>query len=98
MARIATRIAKNDIQARSLAMLMYLQNGLPIIYYGEELGMKNLEFEDVTQFEYETVKEFIESAKKAGNPRTAKIKLKRRDVINAWKSKQWGSGKTRRRF
>ena len=66
MARIATRIAKNDIQARSLAMLMYLQNGLPIIYYGEELGMKNLEFEDVTQFEDETVKEFIESAKKAG--------------------------------
>lgn len=38
------------------------------------------------------------SAKKAGNPRTAKVKLKRRDVINAWKSKQWGSGKTRRRF
>ncbi|MCT7705124.1 MAG: alpha-amylase family glycosyl hydrolase, partial [Lactobacillus gasseri] len=66
MARIATRIAKNDIQARSLAMLMYLQNGLPIIYYGEELGMKNLEFEDATQFEDETVKEFIESAKKAG--------------------------------
>jgi alpha-glucosidase len=28
MARIATRIAKNDIQARSLAMLMYLQNAV----------------------------------------------------------------------
>ncbi|WP_270516497.1 alpha-glucosidase [Lactobacillus johnsonii] len=68
MARLATRIAKNDTQARSLAMLMYLQCGIPIIYYGEELGMKNLQFEDINDFEDDTVKEFIKSAEKAGIP------------------------------
>lgn len=66
MARLATRIAKNDTQARSLAMLMYLQCGIPIIYYGEELGMKNLQFEDINDFQDDTVKEFVKSAEKAG--------------------------------
>ena len=66
MARLATRIAKNDIQARSLAMLMYLQCGIPIIYYGEELGMKNLQFEDINNFKDDTVKEFVTSAEKTG--------------------------------
>lgn len=66
MARMATRIAKNDIQAKSLAMLMYLQCGIPIIYYGEELGMKNLQFENVNDFEDDTVKDFVKSAEKAG--------------------------------
>ena len=66
MARLATRIAKNDTQARSLAMLMYLQCGIPIIYYGEELGMRNLQFENVNDFQDDTVKEFVKSAEKAG--------------------------------
>ena len=66
MARLATRIAKNDTQARSLAMLMYLQCGIPIIYYGEELGMRNLQFENVNDFHDDTVKEFVKSAEKAG--------------------------------
>ena len=66
IARLATRIAKNDTQARSLAMLMYLQCGIPIIYYGEELGMRNLQFENVNDFQDDTVKEFVKSAEKAG--------------------------------
>ena len=47
-------------------MLMYLQCGIPIIYYGEELGMKNLQFEDINNFKDDTVKEFVTSAEKAG--------------------------------
>ncbi len=66
MARLATRVAHNDTQARSLAMLMYLQRGIPVIYYGEELGLKNLEFENSADFKDETVDEFIKSAKSAG--------------------------------
>ena len=66
MARLATRIAKNDTQARSLAMLMYLQCGIPNIYYGEEIGMRNLQFENVNDFQDDTVKEFVKSAEKAG--------------------------------
>lgn len=66
MARLATRIAKNPLQSRSLAMLMYLQRGIPVIYYGEELGLHNLEFDSVDQFEDQTVAEFIKSAENAG--------------------------------
>lgn len=66
MARIATRIAKTTTQAKSLAMLMYLQRGIPIIYYGEELGLKNLHFTDVNQFEDLTVQPWIKAAVKAG--------------------------------
>ncbi|URW70935.1 alpha-glucosidase [Lactobacillus kefiranofaciens subsp. kefirgranum] len=62
MARIATRVAKTQTQAKSLAMLMYLQRGIPIIYYGEELGMKNLHFTHAEQFEDQTVKPWLKDA------------------------------------
>lgn len=63
MARIATRVAKTQTQAKSLAMLMYLQRGIPIIYYGEELGMKNLHFTHAEQFKDQTVKPWLKDAK-----------------------------------
>ena len=71
MARLATRIAKTSTQAKSLAMLMYLQRGIPIIYYGEELGLKNLHFTSVDQFEDQTVAPWIKEAEKAGISRDA---------------------------
>lgn len=75
MARLRTRVAKNDVQARSLAMLMYLQRGIPIIYYGEELGMQNLQFDNESQFSDQTVEAFIASAKKAGLSKEEAIKM-----------------------
>ena len=71
MARLATRIAKTSTQAKSLAMLMYLQRSIPIIYYGEELGLKNLHFTSVDQFEDQTVAPWIKEAQKAGISRDA---------------------------
>lgn len=66
MARLATRIAHSKTQAESLAMLMYLQRGIPIIYYGEELGLKNLRFNQVSEFRDQTVEPWIKDAEKAG--------------------------------
>ncbi len=66
MARLATRIAKNKTQAESLAMLMYLQRGIPVIYYGEELGLKNLHFDNVAEFEDQTVEPWLKDAERAG--------------------------------
>lgn len=66
MARLATRVAKTLTQAKSLAMLMYLQRGIPIIYYGEELGLKNLHFTSVDQFEDQMVAPWIKKAEQAG--------------------------------
>ena len=62
MPRLASRIAKTGTQARSLAMLMYLQRGIPIIYYGEELGLKNLLFTAKEEFNDQEAERFITKA------------------------------------
>lgn len=66
MSRLRTRIAKNDLQAKSLAMLLYLKRGIPIIYYGEELGLKNLAFQQLDDFKDQTVFDFAKKAEKQG--------------------------------
>ncbi|WEV36913.1 alpha-glucosidase [Lactobacillus sp. ESL0677] len=66
MPRVATRIAKTPTQICSLAMLMYLERGIPIIYYGEELGLKNYEFTALATFADDSVNEFIKQAEQAG--------------------------------
>ncbi|WP_225046552.1 alpha-glucosidase [Lacticaseibacillus kribbianus] len=66
MARLATRVAHGPVQARSLALLMYLQRGIPIIYYGEELGLENLALPDAAAFGDATVTDFLQQAKAAG--------------------------------
>lgn len=66
MARLATRVAKTPVQQRSLALAMYLERGIPVIYYGEELGLHNLEFDNADQFADETVADFVKEAGEAG--------------------------------
>lgn len=66
MARLRTRVANNDCLAKSLAMLQYLQNGIPIIYYGEELGLENLRFDNIQDFCDQTVNDFSRKAEKLG--------------------------------
>lgn len=66
MARVFGRVAQSVTAAKSLALLMYLQRGLPIIYYGEELGMTNLTFDTAEAFADQTVTAFMQAAQKAG--------------------------------
>ncbi|WP_204122664.1 alpha-glucosidase [Lacticaseibacillus mingshuiensis] len=70
MPRVATRYAKpgplHDTQVKSLAMLMYLQRGIPVIYYGEELGMENMALPDQAAFKDLNVDDFFAQAKAAG--------------------------------
>lgn len=66
MARVFGRVAHTETAAKSLALLMYLQRGIPIIYYGEELGMTNLSFDHAENFDDQTVTEFMQAAETAG--------------------------------
>lgn len=75
MARLATRVAKTTTQARSLAMLMYLQRGLPVIYYGEELGLHNLQFDHVDQFADVSVAPFVAAVEATGQSRSAALAM-----------------------
>lgn len=69
MARLATRYASECYRLQSLkclAVMLYLQRGLPIVYYGEELGMSNLTLTKLVDFNDLTVNEFYEQALQAG--------------------------------
>lgn len=79
MVRILTRInvkaPYKKAAAKMLATLMYLQRGIPCIYYGEELGMQSLLLKDVKDFQDNQAYEFYECAITNGysNDRTLDI-------------------------
>lgn len=75
MARVFGRVAQSVTAAKSLALLMYLQRGLPIIYYGEELGMTNLAFDSAEVFADQTVTAFMQAAQKSGIAATQALKM-----------------------
>jgi alpha-glucosidase len=67
MARVATRYGHHDPTAsKSLAMLMYLQRGTPLLYYGEELGLENLALPATAYQTDPSVALFIEQAQAVG--------------------------------
>lgn len=57
--------AFRDNSSKMLATLMYLQQGIPLIYYGEEIGQKNLVYEDIGKIETPGVEDFYTKAKKS---------------------------------
>ncbi|WP_063515790.1 glycoside hydrolase family 13 protein [Schleiferilactobacillus harbinensis] len=69
MARLATRVGSHRYpqrSAKSLATLMYLQRGLPVLYYGDELGLSNGTLASLAAFGDPTVTAFADAAKAAG--------------------------------
>lgn len=48
------------------AALLYLQKGIPIIYYGEEIGMQNFEYTNPEQMGDQEAVSFYEEAEKLG--------------------------------
>ncbi len=55
-----------DNAAKMMAALLYLQKGIPIIYNGEEIGMKNTAFDDPGNIPDAGVMDFYQEASKAG--------------------------------
>lgn len=55
-----------DETAKTMATLLYLQRGIPIIYYGEEIGMNNAWFDDPGNVTDSGVREFYNSAREYG--------------------------------
>ena len=55
MPRVVSRFGDDenyrDKSAKALATAMYLLRGVPVILYGEEIGMKNLEINDIKTFQ-----------------------------------------------
>lgn len=60
-----TTVYRNNSQMMTAALL-YLQKGIPIIYYGEEIGMKNFIYDDAKEMDDEKASEFYKEAEKLG--------------------------------
>lgn len=68
MPRVLTRFAAESehkkAAAKMLATLMYLQRGVPCIYYGEEIGMESAVLPKISDFEDRQADEFSKKPKK----------------------------------
>lgn len=61
--------------AKTLASLMYLQRGIPCIYYGEELGMQSMQMNDIEDFEDPNLSTFYNQALKNGYSKEEALSL-----------------------
>lgn len=83
-----------DNTAKMMAAMLYLQKGIPIIYYGEEIGMKNIAFDDPSNVEDAGTMDFYKGAQKAGwdhNKIMNHVNLSARDVSRG--IMQWDDSK-----
>lgn len=64
MARVLSRFGEEDNpdSQKALATLMYLQKGIPVILYGEELGMKDWRADDIDQIPEDGARDFYDKA------------------------------------
>lgn len=64
MARLISRFGEEKYESsqKALATLMYLQKGIPIILYGEELGMKDWRASDINQIPEDGAEDFYHQA------------------------------------
>ncbi|HJA90117.1 MAG TPA: alpha-glucosidase [Candidatus Jeotgalibaca merdavium] len=73
MARVVSRVGDDHIyrdnSAKMLATLMYLQKGIPVIYNGEEIGMKNLYIDNIEDFNSPEADDFYKKALEYGYTR-----------------------------
>lgn len=56
------KLPTDDIKLKkSLAMMMFLQRGIPIIYYGEEIGQHGLRYENLSDFDDQRAVDLIKN-------------------------------------
>lgn len=79
--------------AKMLAALMYLQRGIPCIYYGEELGMTAGKLADPAEFGEQEVEEFLQAGLKLGDAQADLLQsLSASRKMGARTVMQWSDG------
>lgn len=78
--------------ATALATCLYLHRGTPFIYQGEELGMTNVPFKDISSFrDIESVNHYQDAISRGGDPRLVLSALRRTSRDNARTPMQWST-------
>lgn len=75
VSRFGNSIKCRENSAKMLAASMYLQKGIPFILNGEEIGIKNLEMQNLEQFNAPEAKGFFEKALSLGYSKAAALEL-----------------------
>jgi oligo-1,6-glucosidase len=80
--------------ARALAAVLHLQRGTPYVFQGEELGMTNVPFEDISEIrDIESLNYFAEvTTARASSPEQVLRGIRRTGRDNARTPMQWTSG------
>lgn len=80
--------------AKMLAYTLYLLPGIPIVYYGEEIGMTNVDYTDLNQFrDVEVFTEYKNFIENGASHAIAMQALKDRSRDNARTPMQWNDSK-----
>ncbi|AUI71335.1 hypothetical protein LA20249_03605 [Companilactobacillus alimentarius DSM 20249] len=91
--RLNLPVENTDV-AKLLAMLMFLQRGVPVIYYGEELGMHGLKFQHINDFNDQRAVDLIKTLrKKSFDDKTILQLLNNQDEMTARGPMQWDTSK-----
>ncbi|MBZ2200440.1 glucohydrolase [Lentilactobacillus hilgardii] len=76
--------------ATALAMMYFLMKGTPFIYQGQELGMTNVDFNDINQFrDLDSQRFYREELAKGASPEEILVKLRAKSRDNARTPMQW---------
>ncbi|HET7277641.1 MAG TPA: alpha-glucosidase [Dermatophilaceae bacterium] len=81
-----------EVSAKALATVLHLHRGTPYVYQGEELGMTNGAFTDLTAFrDIESLNHFHEATLFGADPDLVLASLQERSRDNARTPMQWDS-------
>lgn len=93
--RLNLPIQTNQI-TKLLAMLLFLQRGVPVIYYGEEIGMHGLKYKQVSDFTDQRAIDLIRQLRSKSMPDSQILQLLNdQDEMTARGPMQWDSSKYR---
>lgn len=84
----------DDKMTKLLATLMFLQRGIPIIYYGEEIGMHGLKYKKLTDFNDQRAQDLISTLRdKSIDNQFILTLLNNQDEMTARGPMQWNASK-----
>lgn len=90
--RVGTSYRSQRTIAKMLATLMYLQRGIPCIYYGEEIGMQNLRYDQIDELHDKQAKDAYNAAVGQHMPEEKALELiSRSHKMGARGVMQWDS-------